>query len=622
MAQDFNVKVLFEPVGHAELKAAMDQLAGSQRTLTTTQSQYNKVARTTNAQGALQVKNNRLLTNTFATLRSKILLASFAAGLFGTTIGRLIRLAGEQELAEKRLEAALGRRSQTLLDQASALQQVTGFGDEAILSAQSLLAAFIKDEEQLKLATQATLDLAAAKGMDLTAAADLVGKTVGSSTNALSRYGIEVQGSAGSTQRLETAVRNISILFGGQAVAQTQTIAGQIKIFENNAGDLAEKIGKDLAESFMPLLKNFNEFIVEVQNGEASILGLKIGVEELADAIRIAAVAASFAFNPFKKLQTASTVVRAAVTTGRIALANYVGGLVGLGEASEDAEDNLKDLTKAVEEQQEAYRPLVLMTPEMIKQEEKLRSVRQKLTDAQLKLNFQYNQDKDILNEAIKVRDAFNKEFGTNIQLNREFLESLDPQALAIKTISDEQLNYLKILLQVFDATVALNEEQKKLTQTKEQIAAIGQLGQALQVFAGQNKQLTILAIRLQQIAAVADAYASFNKYLAEKRPLLAAAALATGLANAAQIEQQLGKARAAATGADFITQGRQMLMVGDNPTGRERVQVTPLGNGGGTDARSGSVTINLNGNILGTDEFVRDTLIPQIENAMGRNLA
>jgi len=64
------------------------------------------------------------------------------------------------------------------------------------------------------------------------------------------------------------------------------------------------------------------------------------------------------------------------------------------------------------------------------------------------------------------------------------------------------------------------------------------------------------------------------------------------------------------------------MLMVGDNPTGRERVQVTPLGNGGGTDARSGSVTINLNGNILGTDEFVRDTLIPQIENAMGRNLA
>ena len=39
----------------------------------------------------------------------------------------------------------------------------------------------------------------------------------------------------------------------------------------------------------------------------------------------------------------------------------------------------------------------------------------------------------------------------------------------------------------------------------------------------------------------------------------------------------------------------------------------------GGGDS---SVTINLNGNVLGTDEFVRDTLIPQIENAVGRNLA
>ena len=33
-----------------------------------------------------------------------------------------------------------------------------------------------------------------------------------------------------------------------------------------------------------------------------------------------------------------------------------------------------------------------------------------------------------------------------------------------------------------------------------------------------------------------------------------------------------------AATGADFVTNGKQLLLVGDNPTGRERVQVTPEG--------------------------------------------
>jgi len=84
-------------------------------------------------------------------------------------------------------------------------------------------------------------------------------------------------------------------------------------------------------------------------------------------------------------------------------------------------------------------------------------------------------------------------------------------------------------------------------------------------------------------------------------------------------IEKQ---SRKAATGADFITQGRQTLTVGDNPTGRERVQVTPLGNSGGGGGGDSSITINLNGNILGSEEFVRDELIPQIENAVGRNLA
>ena len=66
------------------------------------------------------------------------------------------------------------------------------------------------------------------------------------------------------------------------------------------------------------------------------------------------------------------------------------------------------------------------------------------------------------------------------------------------------------------------------------------------------------------------------------------------------------------------------MMMIGDNPSGKEHVQVTPLGNnrtsGGGGGSRS--VNINIGGNILGTQEFVRDTLIPEIENTIERNLA
>ena len=112
----------------------------------------------------------------------------------------VIKLAGEQEQAEKRLETALGHTSNALLKQASALQKVTTFGDESIIGVQASIAAFVDSEEQIKKATEATLDMAVAMGMDLKSAGDLIAKTLGSSTNALSRYGIQVEGAVGSTE--------------------------------------------------------------------------------------------------------------------------------------------------------------------------------------------------------------------------------------------------------------------------------------------------------------------------------------------------------------------------------------------------------------------------------------
>ena len=135
---------------------------------------------------------------------------------------------GIQEQAEKRLGVATGRTTDALLKQASALQQVTEFGDEMIIGVQASLAAFADTDEEIKKLTVATLDLAAATGMDLRAAGDLIAKSFGSSTNALSRYGIEVTGVANSTERLDTLTGNIAARFEGQAAAAAETMAGKI----------------------------------------------------------------------------------------------------------------------------------------------------------------------------------------------------------------------------------------------------------------------------------------------------------------------------------------------------------------------------------------------------------
>ena len=203
-----------------------------------------------------------------------------------------ISLFQQQELAEKKLEIALGGTSEALLSQATALQKSTMFGDEAIIEAQALIAAFVDEEEAIAAATVATLDLAAAKGMDLVTAADLVSKTLGSSTNALSRYGIQVEGAVGSTERLDSLTGNLAKVFGGQATEQTKTLAGSMEQMNNAIGDMKEKIGEALAPVIIDLanffghaadsvgsfFQSFNETLVERQIRQLRELG---GSEEL-----------------------------------------------------------------------------------------------------------------------------------------------------------------------------------------------------------------------------------------------------------------------------------------------------------------------------------------------------
>lgn len=206
------------------------------------------------------------LNKSITSLGRSVLNAS--AAYFGATglirgLMKSAELAGIQEQAEKRLEVALGKTSNALLKQASSLQKMTVFGDESIIGVQASIAAFVDSEDQIKKATEATLDMAVAMGMDLKGAGDLIAKTLGSSTNALSRYGIEVTGAVGSTERLESLTSNVAKLFGGQAKAQAETYAGSVEQLKNELGDMAENIGTiviPIFEKLSPHLKTAISF--------------------------------------------------------------------------------------------------------------------------------------------------------------------------------------------------------------------------------------------------------------------------------------------------------------------------------------------------------------------------
>ena len=174
----------------------------------------------------------------------------FAFRKVNSLLKESIALFDTQAKAEAQLANALGYTSDKLIQQAKDLQKLTEYGDEATIRAQALIGAFVKEEDQIARVIPLVQDLAAAKGMDLAGAADLVSKTLGSSTNALSRYGIQVEGAVGSTERLESLTKGLDYAFGGTARTLAEVGAGPLNQLQNRLGDIKELLGK----AFVPLV--------------------------------------------------------------------------------------------------------------------------------------------------------------------------------------------------------------------------------------------------------------------------------------------------------------------------------------------------------------------------------
>lgn len=179
-----------------------------------------------------------------------------------TNFAKKSALAYDEEIkaSQSLLIALKGRKDiqESLIQQASELQKKTLFGDEQTIMAASRMAMVIgANEDAIKRLMPLVQDLAQAKFEgNLVTAADMVAKSIGSGTNALSRYGIQIEGAVGSVDRLESAIDGLNRQVGGQAEAAAKVGLGSVTILKNAWGDLTEQIGKAIIES-----KAFNKII-------------------------------------------------------------------------------------------------------------------------------------------------------------------------------------------------------------------------------------------------------------------------------------------------------------------------------------------------------------------------
>jgi len=67
---------------------------------------------------------------------------------------------------------------------------------------------------------------------------------------------------------------------------------------------------------------------------------------------------------------------------------------------------------------------------------------------------------------------------------------------------------------------------------------------------------------------------------------------------------QSLPEISAAKYGADFVTQGPKLMLVGDNPGGRERVRVEPIGTPNRYGPNSDQIIIQISGDVYGIEDL------------------
>ena len=238
-------------------------------------------------------------------------IAAFAIRKIAGWAGQLMSLAGQQEKAEVKLEAvikatggAAGKSAEELKKTASALQDVTTYGDEAILSGQSILLTFKEIKgTTFDRATKAMLDMSTVMDGDLKGAALQVGKALNDpikGINALARAGvsftqaqkdqIKAMVEAGDMAGAQAMIlKELESEFGGAAEAIGGTGIGAWEKFKNVMGDVGESVGGlllDQLNKILPALqsaaKGVKAWIESLRNGDTWISKVWNGLKSMA----------------------------------------------------------------------------------------------------------------------------------------------------------------------------------------------------------------------------------------------------------------------------------------------------------------------------------------------------
>ena len=578
------------------------------------------------------------LRSSFSALRNNLLLITFAFGGLFIAINKTVAAYRKQVEAETRLRASLRNvitasedGADKLINLAAALQKVTTFGDENIIAGMAMLSTFQLNEDAIAALTPRMLDMAAAmgKGGDgLTTIALQLGKAFTGQVGALSRsgvlidnFGVQMARAKGPTEEFAFLIEELDKNFKGLARQLATTTLGQIDQMENRISDMNERMGQTLVPLKL-FMKETEMFIME------SLARWPLFFEKWKEFANLPMAERwkkswAEAEAEFIKLEQAATFATGQTNKTLEARRKELTDQNALGMQRE-INDLLKDdgvisiLDKIVLNKQKQTDLDVLHFEGLVKTAD-FETKSAALTNEGFQLAHQQKIKLLLEKQAIEKQGDISRALADDGVINSlEQINLLENERIALQT----QLNEGVIEGNTHKAKdIGLQNQIIQLTMARKQaeLEAGADLLNNLSRLSGSNKGFAIAAARLSQASAIIDTYAGANKAFAQGGVLgflTGASVIAAGLANVKEIQTQIAEMSSAKHGADFVTSGPQMMMVGEG-SGPEHVQVTPLSDSNINGPQGGGVTINISGGVV-QDDYVRNTLIPAINKATG----
>ena len=526
--------------------------------------------------------------------------AATAVGFFGVQglingFTRTIELTKQQVVAESQLNAVLkstkgvaGLTAKELTNMASALQKQTRFGDEAIMTAQSLMLTFTKvGKDVFPDAIETVMNMSEAMGQDMKQSVIQVGKALNDpilGVTALRRVGVQLSeqqeqqvrdfvavGDVASAQKV--ILGELETQFGGVAKAAGSTMAGSLEQMNNAIGDAQQALGRQLAPAIISMATNITTLANKTEEFFKNLSSENI------DAIKRNALALATMASTF-------IILTRGMMLARLAMLGFVRAtkFLLIFEVFDLAVANVTNNIDLLKRKFLEFQIMALESP--------------LIPDAAAggKTIEELQKQIDEVGE-----QAFTFDWGNLKAMfgGVEGAEDLNTEQIK-KDLEDLQNSFAKT------GSVIQNSQKETLKQSLENMVEEGSA----------TKESAISTIKAKSKEATGSYIASIMK--SKSFPLNV---ILAGLANTV-IDKLFQPLMQFQTGGSIVTRGRTTLPIGngivagDNASGMERIDFTPLP---APNTNEGNITININAPVV--DEYVVDSIIPAIERARKLNL-